>query len=376
MKKGEAFALQYKAPYDKYRDNLSTSLKYLAEQKEQLDSGLLKKVKETNSRMDDLNAEEDRSEALQQFIKERKKQLIEQAFQYIGNSKYFTKINKEAYYYTETLKNYKELFSDSRKAEETAKVILNKIPGFSEFLKQNSMLAGLFDISPQNAQIIPGMQTRTSVQQLIQARLSSMGGNAQELMSKNLQSAQVQLNDFKTKLNSGSVNSEMPDFRPNNQKSKTFRQRIELNTILQSTKATGYLPLTSDIGISAGYKLNDKSVVGIGASYKLGWGQGFRHFKLTNEGVGLKSFIDWKLKKQFFASGGFEVNHNSQFKNVTALKYYSAWQHAGLLGITKKINITTKWFKGTGVQLLYDFLSRQHVPVSQPFLFRIGYSIK
>ncbi|MCW3111469.1 MAG: hypothetical protein JWQ09_5975 [Segetibacter sp.] len=380
VKHGEAVALSYKAPYNKYRDDLTTGLKYLSQQKTQLDSGLIKKVKATSNKMKELADEEDKSEALQQFIKDRKKQLIAEAFQYIGKSKYLTKINKEAYYYAETLKNYKVLFADSKKTEETVKTILNKIPAFQRFVQKNSQLASLFGQTGDltNAATMAGLQTRASVQGLIQDRVASGGPNAMQQIQENLQEAKTKISQLKekmlSKLAGGSEGGELPDFKPNEQKTKTFLQRLELGTNLQSVKGTSYLPVTSDIGFSIGYKLNDKSVIGMGCSYKLGWGEGIRHIKLTSEGVGLRSFIDWKLKKQLFVSGGFEMNHNSQFANIAALKQYSNWQQAGLLGLKKKINIKTKWFKGSHVQLLYDFLYQQHGPVSQPLLFRIGYS--
>ena len=380
VKEGEAIALQYQAQYDKYRDDVTTSLKYIGQQKELLDSGMIKKVKATSAKMKELAAEEDRSEAIQQFIKERKKQLIAGAFQYIGKSKYLTKINKEAYYYAETLKNYKEIFSDSKKAEATVKNILNKIPAFQQFMRKNSQLASLFgqpgDVS--TSLTLAGLQTRAGVQSLIQDRIASGGPNAMQQVQQNIQAAQSEMNQLKQKLVSnlkgGSEGGELPDFKPNEQKTKTFLQRLEIGTNLQSVKGTSYLPVTSDLGFSVGYKMNDKSVIGIGASYKLGWGEGFRHIKLTSEGIGLRSFMDWKLKKQFFISGGFEMNHNSRFSNIDLLKESNAWQQAGLLGIKKKINIKTKWFKGTNIQLLYDFLSKQHLPVSQPVLFRVGYA--
>lgn len=84
------------------------------------------------------------TEAIEQFIKERKNQLIDEAVKYIGKSRYLQKINKESYYYVETLRNYKEIFSDKKKAEELALKILNKIPAFQKFAEKNSMLAGLF----------------------------------------------------------------------------------------------------------------------------------------------------------------------------------------------------------------------------------------
>ena len=64
----------------------------------------------------------------------------------------------------------------------------------------------------------------------------------------------------------------------------------------------------------------------------------------------------------------------SAFKNIVELQSYNKWQQAGLIGLTKKIPIKTKWTKGTKLQILYDFLARQHIPVSQPILFRVGYN--
>ena len=119
LKQGESIRLQYQAPYNKYRDDITTSLKYLAQQKEELDNKVIKKVKAASSKMQELDTEENKIEALQQFMKERKKELIQQAFAVIGKSKYLVKINKEYFYYVETLKNYRQLFSDSKKAEET-----------------------------------------------------------------------------------------------------------------------------------------------------------------------------------------------------------------------------------------------------------------
>jgi hypothetical protein len=107
----------------------------------------------------------------------------------------------------------------------------------------------------------------------------------------------------------------------------------------------------------------------------MGFGS-IERISISHQGIGIRSFIDWKLKKQFFVTGGFEMNYNAQFKNITQLKDQSVWQQAGLIGITKKINIKTKFIKGTSIQLLYDMFYRQHNPVSQPVLFRTGYSFK
>ena len=158
------------------------------------------------------------------------------------------------------------------------------------------------------------------------------------------------------------------------QKTKTFFQRLEYGANFQTVKSNSLIPGGTDVGLSIGYKINDKSVVGIGASYRLGFGS-IDKIKFSHEGIGLRSFMDWKIKKQFFVTGGFEMNYNASFKNIAALQEFNAWQQSGLLGISKKMMMKSKLMKSTKVTLLYDFLYRQHVPVSQPVVFRVGYNL-
>ncbi len=381
LQEGKQITEGYKAKYNEYRDKLTTSVKYLEDQKDKLDKKYIQPVKATQQKLDELEKEVGNTEAVEAFIKERKQQLINEAVKYIGKSKYLTKIDKEAYYYVETLRNYKELFSDKQKAEELAYKLLDKIPAFKNFMQQNSMLASLFrrpGAAEGSAANLAGLQTRASVQTLIQERIASGGPNAREQFSQNMQQAQVELNSLKDKIikaGGGSSEANIPNFKPNEQKSKTFLQRLEFGSNFQFAKNNSLVPTTADIALSVGYKLNDKSVIGIGASYKMGIGS-IQRISISHQGLGLRSFIDWKLKKQFFVTGGFEMNYHAGFKNLGQLQNYNDWQQAGLVGITKKLNIKTKFFKGSSVQLLYDMLYRQHVPVSQPVLFRVGYSFK
>jgi hypothetical protein len=385
IKQGEATVLQYQQQYDQYRDQLTTGLKYIEQQKETLDSAVLKKIAVTRKKVQELNEEEDKNAAMQQFIKERKKQLITTAFQFLGKNKYLSKINKEIFYYGKTLENYREIFRDERKAEQTAKTILNKIPAFQKFLQKNSMLAQLFgqpgdEVSTAN---LAGLQTRASVQSLIQGRISAAGSNAQQLISQNIQAAQSELSKLKDKmLNSVQGNdTEIPefDFTPKTAKTKTFLQRLEYGSNFQMGKSNSLMPATMDLALTVGYKLGNKSVAGIGAGYKLGLGT-IDNIRFSNQGMSLRSFIDWKLKKQFFISGGMEMNYLSH-PEISSFPAPSGggregadWQQAALLGLTKKMSIKTKWFKETKLQLLYDFLSKQHLPVSQPVVFRVGYN--
>ncbi len=239
------------------------------------------------------------------------------------------------------------------------------------------MLARLFG-SSSGGQVVnsPGLQTRASVNALVQNQIAMGGPNAQQELQQNIETAQSQLNSLKDKILKSGGNSsdvDIPNFKPDQTKSRTFKQRLEIGTNVQLVKTNNLLPATADLGLSIGYKLNSKSVVGLGASYKMGMGT-IQHISITHQGVGLRSFIDWKLKKQFFVTGGYEMNYNAAFKNIQQLRDYNDWQNSGLVGLSKKINVKTKWTKETKFQLLYDMLYREHIPISQPIIFRVGYN--
>lgn len=193
-----------------------------------------------------------------------------------------------------------------------------------------------------------------------------------------MQQAQSKLNELKNKLakyGGGDGDLDMPEgFKPNTQKTKSFLQRIEVGANIQSQKANGFFPVTSDLALTAGYKLSDKSIIGVGAGYKMGWGRNIQHIRITHEGVSLRSFFEIKLKGSFWMTGGYEMNYRSSFRNFEQLRDRSSWQQSGLIGISKVIDMRSKLLKKTKVQLVWDFLSYQQVPKSAAILFRIGYS--
>jgi len=250
-------------------------------------------------------------------------------------------------------------------------------------MRKNSQLASLFRLpgnpdDPSSQASLAGLQTRVQVTQLIQSQLTAGGPAAREQFQQNVQAAQAQLNQLKEKVmktGGGSSDDIMPEgFKPNDQRTKSFWQRLEYGTNIQTQKANGYFPVTSDIGLSVGYKVNTKSIFGIGASYKMGWGSGIRNIRITHQGVGLRSFIDWKLKGSLWISGGYEMNYKTVFNSINLLQDMNAWQQSGLIGFSKTVSIKSKFFKKTKVQLLWDFLSYQQVPRTQPALFRVGYN--
>lgn len=366
-------------------DTLNTSLKFV-EQHPQL-VAITKdgpeKLKQAISNVNGLQSKFQQSEAVKKFLQERKQYLKDQLGK-LGMAKQLKQLNKQAYYYSAQVNEYKSMLKDHKKAEKKALEALSKTKLFKDFMRNNSQLASLFRLpgdpnDPTAQASLAGLQTRAQVNSLVQQQIAAGGPNAQAQFSQNMQQAQSKLNELKSKLgklgNNGSGDLDVPEgFKPNGQKTKSFFQRIEMGANIQSQKANGYFPVTSDIGLSAGYKPNDNSLFGIGASYKMGWGQNIRNIKITHQGIGLRSFIEVKLKGSFWMAGGYEMNYRTEFRRFSQLQNRSAWQESGLIGISKLIDMRSRLLKKTKIQLLWDLLHTRQVPRTPALLFRIGYT--
>jgi len=364
--------------YLPHLDTLKTAFKFLDQQ-----NGTAS-VKKALSKIESFDGRMQQAEEIKKFIRERREQL-KQHLEQLGLVKDLKRFNKQVYYYSEQLKEYKQLLDDPDKIERKAIEILSKTKFFQDFMRKNSMLASLFRMpgnpnDPAYLASLTGLQTRTQVSNLIQQQIAAGGPNGQAQFGQNLQQAQAQLQQLKSKLSkygSGNSNDIMPEgFKPNSRKPRSFLKRLEYGTNIQTQRSTSFFPVTSDLGLSIGYKLNEKSILGIGLSYKLGWGQNFRNIHLSSQGAGLRSYVDWKLKGSFWLSGGYEMNYKTAFNSFYQLQDLNAWQQSGLLGVSKVLSIKTKFFKKTKLQLLWDFLSYQQVPRTQPIVIRIGYNIK
>lgn len=357
-------------------DSLTTGFKFLQQAKglqDKFPKEWTNKIASVNKGVEGLQSKLQQANDVKAFIKERKQQIKEQ-FEKVGLAKHLKKMNKEVYYYQQQLNEYKALLKEPKKMQQRAITELTKLTVFKDFMKKHSQLASLFRL-PDNygtPQSLAGLQTRASVQGQLQARFAGSGVNPQQYLQQQIAEAQGALNRLKDKVNKfggGSSDIEMPDFKPNEQKTKSFLKRIEYGANVQSQKTNGLLPVTSDVALTAGYKLNDKSVIGIGAAYKLGWGKGFEHIKITHEGIGLRGYVDVKLKGSIWISGGYEQNYQHAFTKIEDLTVFDAWQTSGLIGMSKKYKIGKKT---NNFQLLWDFMSYQQLPRRQPVLFRVG----
>jgi hypothetical protein len=374
-REGKVTLSEYGKRYNKYQEDLQNTLAYLSDEESRLNKRFVQPLGKAKKNMARVDSIEQSTQELERLIKERKKQLVEQALKFAGSSKYMKKINKESYYYFESIKNYRQLFSDPKRVEELAVKLLKKVPGFSEFIQKNSMLTALFGTSVGGAN--PGgtiglLQSRVSVQSMAQVQLMAATANPQQVFQQSVQSARGELNQLKQQLSKwgGDSDAEVPDFKPNAQRSKTFIQKLEFSANIQSNRPNSLFPVSSELGMAIGFKPNNKFIVGFGGAYRVGWGTSFSNIRISHQGVGLRSFLDWKLKGQFFMSGAYEQNYFSEIRSISQLRDFSSWKSSFLMGVSKKYSIGKK--KKGEMKLMYDFFSQTKSPVTSPVVFRIG----
>jgi hypothetical protein len=269
--------------------------------------------------------------------------------------------------------------------EQKALAMLSRLPAFQGYMKTNSQLSSLFSLpgSSGGPQILTGLQTRSQMSETVKSQLTAAASGTSNNNSSaaaspsGLESAQGQLASYKAKLSQlggGGSEIDAPNFRPNDQKTKTFLGRLQYGIDFQTTQSTYFFPAMTSLGLSVAYKLGKGNDVGLGAAMKIGWGTGFNHIAVTGQGVGLRSFVDIALKGSFSATGGFEYNYTAPFTEYQQLRQIQYWTKSLLVGVSKTVSMKSALLKQTKLSLLWDLLSYQNVPQTQPLIFRVGYT--
>lgn len=316
---------------------------------------------------------------LKTWLSQRQQYLTQQLSKF-GMVGQMGNMSAKVYYYKQQVSDLKASLQDPSKMQQKAVTVLSQVPAYRNFIAQHSFLAKIFG-QPENYNLsdssMKGLQTRAAVQKMIQDKISAGGPVAEQQVGQQIQQAGSSVSQLKDKIiqaaNGGSSSDpQNPGFTPNGQKTKSLWKRLEYGANLQFEPATTLLPTICDAGLSLGYKLNDKATVGAGAALKMGLGNGLNQLQLSGQGFSLRSYIDWKMKKNIYLTGGYEENYLSAFQSIDQLRITSAWQKSGLVGISRQYQISSK-VKGKA-QLIFDFLSFYQVPRAQPIVFRVGYS--
>jgi cell shape-determining protein MreC len=350
------------------------------------------KLQASISQLQALQAKMQDAAQIKGFMAQRQQQIGQYITQHASLQnvlgKPYAQMQQNMYYYSAQVRQYQAMANSPDQLEQKALAMLSRLPAFQGYMKTNSQLSSLFSLpgSSSGPQILAGLQTRNQISGTVKSQLTAAASGttnnnnssaAAPSVPSGLESASSQLASYKARLSQlggGGSTIDAPNFRPNEQKTKTFLNRIMYGIDFQTTQSTYYFPTMTSIGLSLGYKLGKGNDVGIGAAMKIGWGTGFNHIAVTGQGVGLRSFVDIALKGSFSVTGGFEYNYTAPFTEYQQLRQIQYWTKSGLIGISKTVSTKSRLLKQTKLSLLWDFLSYQNVPQTEPLIFRVGYN--
>jgi hypothetical protein len=385
----------YSGTYQPNLDTLSTSMRFLQQNPQLLSANQAGMAQQASTQLQQLQAKMQGSSEVNAFVQQRKAMIQQYLSKYTNMpsalNKQYQSFNSGMYYYAQRVQQYKDMLNSPDKLETQALAILGRTSAYQNFVQSHSQMATLFSLpgntsnpsTPQAA--LAGLQTKDQMQQIVKGQIAPGGGSGGGAggMSSGIASLNQYIQSAKTKISTlennvqqygaGGGNIESPDFKANNQKTKSFWGRLEYGFNIQTSRTNYAFPTTTDLGLSLGYKLNKTNSIGIGASYKIGWGSGINDIAISGQGVGLRSFIDIRVKGTWSVTGSLEYNYETPFTSFKQIDHWSDWTQSGLIGISKTVSVKSRVLKKTSLQLFWDFLSYYQNPRTQPFLFRIGY---
>jgi hypothetical protein len=368
--------------YNSYLDSLQTALSFLNVHKipKQSIADAENVMPPILRKLDAVQESLNRSAAMNKYLEERQQFLTEKLAS-LGMIKEMKGLVKKMNLYKLKASEYKNMLEKPALIEARLLEILARQKAFANFFNKHSLLAGLFRMPGNEAAQEPsisGLQTRQLLQQETQQRL----GSGSELSQMTRQQATgsggdlLNLKDKLSDLQNSKEAGDLPAANINPNRAKTFLQRLELGVNFQNISSSSYFPSITDVGLSVAYRINEKSIVGLGSSGKIGWGKDIRHIVVTAQGVSLRSFAELRIKGAFHAMGAFEMHYNKPFDNIQHLYGMTDWSKSGLLGVSRVMPLSGRFVKGTKLMLLWDFLSYRQVPRRPAITFRIGYNFK
>lgn len=360
-------------------DSLSTSLRFLEGLPGMADHPAvlktLSKQRLLNSR---LQQQLDLGAGLKLRLELKTQQLLQEKYP-ASVKKPLRAIRKEVATYQQQWQNFQLRMEDSRQWINRLISLARTTSGFQRFFREHSALADLFPTAagPDSSYSSPsGLQSRYALKKLMEDRLGEQHGSPYNRLLQQIPSVQQQLHSMDVAIPAlpaeNMLNHRERVIAVNRQKGKSFGQRLELNVNIQQTKARLSLPVLSDVAASVGYRLDDKRVIGIGLAYRMGLGNGWRNLRLSHEGLGFRSYLDWKLIGSVWLTGGYEQNYFSSFARENTGRSDLAWQGSPLLGVSKLVKLDRGPVKKARFQLLLDLGHKEQRPL---FLFRVHYIV-
>ena len=358
-----------------------------------------------------LQMEIKRSELINDYINSRYKYMMLVMSDVPLGQLMLLPIKKVGYYFNAQFKENISIFNDRSPAETKVMSLLNKLPGFAQFMD----FRGTLNIGQPNLKSIENLtamskQPKLNIDQLMEnapkeskefltalkgksdngTSIEKISTDAKEILDSDIDkenqlngkkdSLLIKNDELKSTSDSLKIKKKEKEknWQPNPLKTKRFIDRINFNANLQCDRKNSFLPSSSTFYVGLSYQYHKNGNIGVGTSYI----QPFPRINLrtennwnipTTSGYGFRLFADFKVKKSLYTQCGYERNYRPYLGNVSHFENSTIMMPSVLAGL--KIIYPVKNKKSNpSLEFLYDFL---HSQTGQPaFVLRTGVTIK
>lgn len=277
------------------------------------------------------------------------------------------KMEKEEYYYTAQVNEYRKSLRDPAAAEQQLMQAARKDPRWSEYA------AALPPLS-RGEGAGERLQPKDMVKKMMQSQASAVDPDGSKLLADaQKQSGELlgMMSEQSTEFGNLDNAAQMPSFTPNPYKTKSFWERIDAGFNLEFDGKTYFLPSCGVAGFQLANNIDKRWSAGALINYRFGMGEDIRHIRFSSMGAGYGVFVNGKVWKGLGAQAGFERNWRTEVKTTEELQFPAAWTSAALLGLTWEYGIG-KRAKGT-LGVFFDALHNSHTPQTNAILWRTGW---
>ena len=331
------------------------------------DAGLLPEPALTNRANENLTRAQQQLNVTQRTKSEllqRKEYWKAQVKEHPEYGKWLGKMEKERYYYTAQVNEYRKVLRDPSAWDDRLMAAVRRDPRWSDFV-------ATLPAKPQNTD---KMQPRQLVQQMMQSQAAAIDPDAAKVIRDAQQKGNELLGNLSNQAASfGNLDNatQVPKFTPNPYKTKSFWERIDVGFNLQFDGRTQFLPSSGVAGAQASFNFDQKFSVGVLANYRFGMGE-IRNIHFSHSGAGYGAFANYKIWKGLGVQAGYERNRRAEME-MGENRYPAAWTSSALAGLTWEYGIGKK-AKGT-VGVFFDVLYQKHTPETNAVLWRMGWKL-
>lgn len=374
--------------YDAAVDTLNVSMQYLSENCAECDgTGKAEFLRASEA----LKREMKRTELIQNYISERREFLIQNMHAVPGAEAMLLPLRINEVYFSRHIGECKKIFLDKSKWE---KKLWSKITGASDFealMDQHGALAQVHQ-SPQHSR--PSISLTKLIDEKVQSGsvteeqskiLSSLlpqnikdkAKKPQELF-ETVDAAKVVADSAQVLLNDSTKTTEKPEktWQPDPLKTKRFIDRFSVISNLQFDNRSIFLPASATAALGLQFMYHRNGSIGTALSCiqpmpRINPGSEDSFRIPTATGIGMRIFLDFKLKTAIYLQSGYEINWRP-YENTATI---GRWERMPSAMAGLKIKYPAgKTRTAPTIEFLYDFL---HAQTGQPaFVFRTGVNIR